>query len=428
MCARAIPIGRSSRRPAKPCETSVTARLRLFAAVFLGLVGLAFAAGWLWWVLRPPEAGPLRLTKTSFAALPSWYDGDPRAALAAFVRSCAAMNRQDPAAAMGGAGYGGNGADWRAPCSAAQAATAAKARAFFEHWFVPVEVSAGEAKDGTFTGYYEPELFASRTRHGVFQTPVYGTPDDLVSVDLGAFRPKLRGERIAGKVEQGRLVPYATRAQIDTAGLPRAHILFYADNPIAVFFLHIQGSGRVLFDDGSRERASYAAQNGQIYTPIGQTLKLRGALEPGKISMQSIAAWLRANPSAAREVMQTNASYVFFKEEPIGDPALGATGGEGAALTPGASLAVDPRLHALGVPFFVSTTLPDAKPLRRLFIAQDTGGAIRGPVRGDLFFGFGKEAEKLAGAMNQTGRLYALLPKPVAARLVDRSDYPESAP
>jgi membrane-bound lytic murein transglycosylase A len=126
--------------------------------------------------------------------------------------------------------------------------------------------------------------------------------------------------------------------------------------------------------------------------------------------------------------METNASYVFFKEEPVGDPTLGAMGAEGVALTPGASLAVDARLHALGVPFFVSTTLPDAKPLQALFVAQDIGGAIRGSVRGDIFFGFGAEAEKLAGAMNHAGRLYALLPKSVAARLEVKTDYPASAP
>jgi membrane-bound lytic murein transglycosylase A len=403
----------------------VTARLRLLAAVFLGLVGLAFAAGWFWWVLRPPVPGPLRLTKTSFASLSGWRQSDLAVALSAFVRSCAAMDRQDAAGAMG---YAGNITDWRAPCRAARAISASKARMFFEHWFVPVQISAGDVKEGVFTGYYEPQLFASRRRHGAFQTPVYGRPDDLVSVDLGTFRPTLRGERIAGKVQGGRLVPYAARAQIDAEGLPRARILFYADDPIAAFFLHIQGSGRVRFDSGSWARVNYAAQNGHIYTPIGRTLKLRGALQPEKISLQSIRAWLRANPSAARAVMETNASYVFFKEEPIGDPALGAKGAEDVSLTPGASLAVDTRLHALGVPFFVSTTLPNAKPLQALFVAQDIGGAIRGPVRGDIFFGFGIEAERLAGAMNQTGRLYALLPAPVAARLEVRTDYPASAP
>jgi membrane-bound lytic murein transglycosylase A len=180
----------------------------------------------------------------------------------------------------------------------------------------------------------------------------------------------------------------------------------------------------VRFEDGAQERVSYAAQNGQRYTAIGRTLVGRGALTRENASLQSIRDWLKTNPAAARQVMETNASYVFFKEESIGDPNLGAKGAEGVMLTPHASMAVDLRLHALGVPFFVSTKLPDNKPLQALFIAQDTGGAIRGPVRGDLFFGYGNNAEMLAGQMKQTGRLYALLPKAVAARLAATTDYP----
>lgn len=401
----------------------MTARPRLLAVIFLGFLGLAFAAGWLWWVLQPPAPGPLRLTKISFAELPGWRQSDPRAALAAFQRSCAVLDKQEGAATMG---YAGAVTDWRAPCHAAQSAGAA--RGFFEHWFSPLEVSAGQVKEGLFTGYYEPELYASRSRRGPFQTPVYGVPGDLVSVDLGQFRPQLHGEHIAGKVEGNRLIPYATRAEIDAHGAPKAHVLFYADDPVAVFFLHIQGSGRVRFGDGSRERVAYGAQNGQIYTAIGKTLKLRGDLKPEEMSMQNIAAWLRAHPSAAREVMESDASYIFFKEEPVGDPALGAKGAEGVALTPGASLAVDTRLHSLGVPFFVSTALPDAKPLQTLFVAQDIGGAIRGLVRGDIFFGFGKEAERSAGGMDQQGALFVLLPKPVAARLKAQTDYPAGTP
>ena len=178
------------------------------------------------------------------------------------------------------------------------------------------------------------------------------------------------------------------------------------------------------FEDGAQERVSYAAQNGREYTAIGRTLIGRGALKRENVSLQSIRAWLKANPAAAHQVMETNASYVFFKEEPVGDPNLGEKGAEGVMLTPGASMAVDLRLHALGVPFFVSTRLPDGTPLRALFVAQDTGGAIRGPVRGDLFFGFGNDAEALAGQMRQSGRLYALLPKEMAARLAATTDYP----
>jgi membrane-bound lytic murein transglycosylase A len=267
-------------------------------------------------------------------------------------------------------------------------------------------------KDGRFTGYYEPEIFVSRSKHGAFQTPVYGRPDDLVTVDLGAFRPSLAGERIAGRVEDGKLVPYAARAEIASNGLSHARVLFYANDPIELFFLHIQGSGRVTFDDGSHARVSYAAQNGQIYTAIGKTLIARGVPREG-MSLQVIRAWLKSHPAEAMDVMNTDASYIFFAEEPVGDAALGAKGAQGVPLTPLASLAVDPRSHALGTPLYVDGPYP----LGRLFIAQDIGGAIRGPVRGDVYFGFGNKAEANAGTMNQTGRFYALLPKPVVQRL-----------
>jgi len=331
---------------------------------------------------------------------------------------------------MGGAGYAGAVSDWSAVCAAARKPTqnASEARAFFERWFDPISIGAGYAKDGLFTGYYEPQLNVSRIKHDAYQSPLYAVPDDLVSVDLGAFRPKLRGEHIAGRVENNRLVPYASRADIDAKGLSRARILFYADDPVTAFFLHIQGSGRVRFEDGTLERVSYAGQNGLPYTAIGRTLKSRGALSEENISLQSIRAWLRANPAAAREVMETNASYVFFTEEAIVDASLGARGAEGVPLTPGASLAVDPRLHTFGVPYYLSTTLPDGRPLRVLTIAQDSGGAIKGAVRGDIFFGFGSTAEALAGRMKQQGRLYVLLPKALAARLKTKTDYPDAVP
>jgi len=253
--------------------------------------------------------------------------------------------------------------------------------------------------------------------------PVYGRPDDLVTVDLGQFRPSLRGEHLAGRVEAGRLLPYATRADIDARGLAKAPILFYADDPVGLFFLHVQGSGRVRFEDGSTARVGYAAQNGQPYTAIGKVLIERGVPRED-LSMPSVRAWLKAHPEEAPAVMERDASYIFFKEEPIGDPALGAKGTEGVPLTPLGSLAVDPRLHALGVPFFVSVP----GELNGLFVAQDTGGAIRGPVRGDIFFGFGNDAETRAGNLNRPGRLYVLLPKPVAERLGARRDFPDDPP
>jgi len=287
------------------------------------------------------------------------------------------------------------------------------ARQFFERDFAPYSVSAGEVRDGLFTGYYEPQLHGSRSQHGAYHTPVYGLPLDLVTVDLGAFRDNLSGEHIAGRVTDHKLVPYDTRANIDTNGLRTAPVMFYADDPVAVFFLHIQGSGRVVFDDGTVARVAYAGTNGRPYTAIGRTLIAQGELERGKVSLQSIRAWLKSHPERARAIIESDASFVFFKETPLGDPALGSPGAEEVPLTPGASIAVDAKIHPLGVPFFIATTTPDGKPLNLLAVAQDVGGAIRGVVRSDIFFGFGNHAETLAGEMKQSGRMYVLIPKSV---------------
>ncbi len=391
-------------------------RPRFLATIFL-LVVVPVAAALVWWWTKPPVAGPLRLTQAQFSDLHGWTNSDPRAALAALRRSCWQMETNPPAAPVGD--YAGHVSDWRDVCRRIppNPKDTADARSFVEHEFTPLAVGAGATKQGLFTGYYEPELHASRTRHARYQTPVYGLPDDLINVDLGAFRDALKGERIAGRVENQKLVPYATRAEIDAHGLKSSHILFYGDDPVAVFFLHIQGSGRVVFDDASVARVAYAGQNGHPYTAIGKTLIKMGALKRENVSMQSIAAWLRVHSGKARAVMESDASYIFFKESPLGDPALGSPGTENVPLTPEASIAVDTKLHPLGVPFYIATTTPDGRALNGLFVAQDTGGAIKGPVRADIFFGFGHHAESLAGEMKQTGTMYVLLPKAVAAHL-----------
>jgi membrane-bound lytic murein transglycosylase A len=309
-------------------------------------------------------------------------------------------------------GYAGTVADWRGACAQAQG----DARRFFESSFTPYAVG-GEA---LFTGYYEPQIKGRRSRGGAFQTPVYGLPDDLVRVNLGLFNSKLTGENISGRLEGHRLVPYATRAEINAKGAS-APVLFYTDDPISFFFLQIQGSGRVTFEDGSTIRIGYAGANGQPYTAIGRTLIADGSLKREEVSLQTIRAWLAAHPDRAQAVMETDKSYIFFEERPMGDVALGSTGTLGAALTPQASLAVDARLHALGAPFYVAADGPD--PLHGLLVAQDTGGAIRGAARGDIFFGFGAEAERRAGMMKAPGRLYLLLPKRLAARLGEAKDF-----
>jgi membrane-bound lytic murein transglycosylase A len=239
-------------------------------------------------------------------------------------------------------------------------------------------------------------------------------PSDLVRVDLGTFIPKLKGEHVSGKVSGHALVPYADRAAINANGAPAAPVLFYTDDAIAFFFLQIQGSGRVAFDNGDSARIAYAGENGQPYTAIGRTLIAEGALTRENVSLQTIRAWLIANPARARAVMETNKSFIFFRE------AEGA-GAQGTALTPLGSLAVDLRLHALGVPFYVAADGPD--PVHGLMVAQDTGGAIRGAVRGDIFFGFGANAEARAGAMKAPGRLFVLLPNAVAVKIGASKDF-----
>ncbi len=354
----------------------------------------------------PPPSQPvslLKLTRTDFSHLPDWSVRQD-AALAAFRGSCAILAGKPDSAPMGGAGYAGTVADWRAACAAPQGAD------FFAANFTPYEVTGS---DGLFTGYYEGEIAASRTRHGIYQTPVYGLPPDLVRADLGAFIPKLKGEHISGKIAGHALVPYADRAEINARGV-KAPILFYAADPIAFFFLQIQGSGRVTFDDGSKGRIAYAGENGQPYTAIGRTLIAQGELTRETVSLQSIRAWLLAHPDKARAVMETNRSFIFFRE------AEGA-GAQGTSLTPLGSMAVDLRIHPLGVPFFVAAE--GEEPVHAVLVAQDTGGAIRGPVRGDIFFGYGAEAERRAGLMKAPGRLFVLLPNALAQRLGAGKDF-----
>lgn len=377
--------------------------------VILTIAVLFLIGAGLFWYLHP-EPGELELARADYRDLKGWTQSNQGPALAAFQRSCQALAAKPDSDPMGT--YGGTLADWRRACIAAGKTSPDAARAFFEHWFAPVAVTAGRIEQGRFTGYYEPEIKGSRARTAVFRFPVYGKPDDLIQVDLGAFRPSLAGERIAGHVEAGKLVPYPPRAEIAARGLSHAPVLFYTDDPIELFFLHVQGSGRVTFRNGSTARVAYAAQNGQPYTAIGKTLIVRGVPKDG-MSLQVIRAWLRAHPGDADEVINTDASYVFFSEEPVGDARLGAKGAEGVPLTPKASLAVDTRVHALGTPFYVA----GPAPLGRLLIAQDIGGAIRGIIRGDVYFGYGSAAESEAGTMNQPGRFYALLPKPVVERL-----------
>ena len=364
-----------------------------------------------------PEKEPLVLSQADFDDLQGWGEDNHAEVLAAFNRSCNRILKQDPQQMFGPDGVGGVYENWHTVCQAALALenpTDESARAFLEYWFVPWQARAGRLKKGLFTGYYEASLNGSRRRHGPYQTPLHQKPDDLIMVNLGEFRQDLSGRRLAGRVVNGYLKPYEDRAAIMNGALP-AHAdlaLVWVDSLIDAFFLHIQGSGIVNFSDGSYMRVGYAGQNGHPYYAIGRELIKRDELAKEEVSMQSIRAWLEAHPERAMEIMNTNRSYVFFTEV----KGEGPVGGEGLALTPGRSLAVDRSKIPYGLPVWVDLEPPAAgeQPIRRLMVAQDTGGAIRGAVRGDVFWGHGRRAEYLAGQMKSEGQYWLLLPRVVS--------------
>jgi len=265
--------------------------------------------------------------------------------------------------------------------------------------------------DGLITGYYEPLLTGSRVPSKRYRHPLFGAPEDLLTVDLGALYPELKNMRLRGRLQGNRVVPYYSRAEIDSGVTAlKGGELLWVDDAVELFFLQIQGSGRVRLENGEMVRIGYADQNGYPYKSIGKALVERGDLPLEKASMQGIKDWGKQNPGKLHDLLNLNASYVFFREMP--NSGGGPLGAQGVPLSAGRSIAVDPRNIPLGAPVFLATTWPGSdKPLQRLMVAQDTGGAIRGAVRADFFWGFGKEAGKEAGSMKQSGKMWVLLPK-----------------
>jgi membrane-bound lytic murein transglycosylase A len=370
----------------------------MMVALALGLSGCGTVA--------MNENAGLALHPASFADLKGWNQDDVFPALLAFQKSCVRILKQsDDGKAFGPDPRFGTYSDWKQICR--DPVTQGRPQAWFEKNFAVWQgVADNGAEEGLFTGYYEAALKGSRTRHGPYQTPLRKRPADLVMVDLGQFRDSLKGQRIAGRVVDGDLKPYEDHRAIDQGLLPQDDTLplVWVDDPVKAFFLQIQGSGQILLDDGTTMRVGYAGQNGHIYYAVGRELVKRGLMDKDDVSMQSIESWLNAHPDQAKEIMYTNPSYVFFQEL-AGD---GPLGGENVPLTPERSLAVDRGKLAYGIPIWIDA--PSAA-MQRLMVAQDTGGAIRGPVRGDIFFGYGEQAEARAGPLKAPGRWWLLLPK-----------------
>jgi membrane-bound lytic murein transglycosylase A len=337
-----------------------------------------------------------------WSELPGWEADTLAQAWPALLASCRVNTRSE----------------WNGVCAAAaqlNPISDSSVRAFFIANFQPLGIvrrsaaTRGTQTTGLLTGYYEPQLRGARTHLAGFDTPLYATPDDLLTVDLGAIIPELKGKRVRGRLVGKTVVPYYPRDQLDADAALKGREIVWLESALDAFLLEVQGSGRVQLEDGSVIRLGYADQNGQPYRSIGRYLVSQGALSVEQASIPGIRAWLAAHPARLREVLDANPSVVFFQELPLGDPALGPHGAQGVALTAGRSIAIDPTYIPLGAPVYLATA---GEPnLQRLVIAQDTGGAITGAPRADFFCGTGDAAAGLAGSLRAPASLWLLWPR-----------------
>jgi len=348
---------------------------------------------------KPPPSG--LGDSVDWNEVPSWSNDRHADSWPALMNNCRVLSNQPV---------------WARICRAAQALDNPdhkQAREFYETWFLPHVVHGADGKStGLITGYYEPLLFGSTEPDEDYRYPIYRRPENLLKIDLSDVYPELKGKRTRGRVEGGRVVSYFTRQQIDSEQNPLEGLeLLWLNDRDDVFFLHIQGSGRIRLTDGRTVGAGYADQNGHPYVAIGRILIERRELKREEVTLFTIREWLRDNPGQARALLNENPSYVFFEIRENAEE--GPIGSMTAPLTPERSIAIDPSVIPLGTPIWLQTSLPDnpEKPFNRLYIAQDTGGAIKGPLRADIFWGNGDRAERMAGLMKQQGKLIALLPK-----------------
>ncbi|KTD65224.1 murein transglycosylase A [Legionella spiritensis] len=382
-------------------------RIYIIFGLAILLVGLSL------WFARPE---PVKLHPILFKQLPGWKEADLKKSLQAFKISCRTFMRQNPDNQAGSHKIPLKVRDWQPACKAALAMdsiTDESARSYFQTWFTPVEFRDNRTVKGLFTGYYMPLLQGSIVKTNEYNVPIYALPDNLVSVNLDEFGQDYQHRRLTGRLKGNQLVPYHTRKQINQGAiLNHAEVLVWVKSPIDRLFLEIQGSGVVQLPDGRRLYLGYAGENGAAYTPIGSVLIKRGAMTRKTTSMQTIRAYLEEHPEEIETVINQNKSFVFFRIL----KQSAALGAQGVALTPGYSLAIDRKWIPLGAPLWLNTTRPDEQhqdkqSLRRLMIAQDTGGAIKGIVRGDVFWGAGQNATNIAGKMKNDGHYWLLLPR-----------------
>ena len=373
------------------CKTTRTSKPPVVAPVVVTNPPLVTAT--------PTPPTPI-FTPSKWDMLPDWPTLDLTPSWVAMLQSCRVLKTKP---------------QWQAICAGTELVDkndSEAQRKFFEERMVPFQISNADGSDnGVITGYYEPLLRGSRSKTARFRFPLYAVPDDMLEIDLGDTFPQLKGQRLRGRLSGKKVVPYYKRGEIDALAEPlKGRELFWVEYAVELFFLQIQGSGRIELADGRQVKVGYADQNGHPYVSIGKKLIEMGEMKLEDASMQGIKAWGERNPSKLNALLELNPSYIFFRELP--DNLSGPLGAMGIPLTNEYSIAIDPKSIPLGSPVFLATTQPNsAIPLNRLMLAQDTGGAIRGAVRADFFWGFGEKAGAQAGRMKQQGRMWVLFPK-----------------
>ena len=374
---------------------------------------LALVAGGFYWQIHHKG---LRLNAVEFNRMPGWKEANTVKSLRAFNISCKYFLKQKPDTPVGSPYIPLTAADWQPACKAAllvNPRSKKETKAFFEQWFTPVEFFNNKPVKGLFTGYYLPLLHGSLTKTTHYNVPLYNRPKNMITVNAGLFDPSLTNRRFVGRLKDNQLVPYFSREEINNGAIDKStSVIAWVNSHVDRLFLEIQGSGIIELPNGSRMIVGYAGQNGAPYTAIGRVLIEQGVMTKENTSMQSIREYLESHPELEQAIINQNKSFVFF-EKSNGDSAVGV---QGIVLIPGYSLAVDRKWIPIGSPIWLNTTRPhhqntNQTTFQRLMIAQDTGGAIRGMVRGDVFWGAGDKATEIAGKMKNSGYYWLLLPK-----------------